>query len=117
MAAMTIGQAIVIVALLATSYGANPSQMNCMVNGESSYDPMAVNGDHKGWAQYRHPAQGESIWTLLSGMAMRDPAFAHAEYVRTHNDPHDPIAAAAVMAWAIQNGYGKWWSTWDICGG
>ena len=112
---MSVGQAIVIVALLATMYGADPVQMNCMVKGESDYDAQAVNGDHLGWSQYRHPAEGESIWTLLSGMAMRDSAFAHAEYVRAHDDPHDPIAAAAVMAWAIAHGYGEWWSTFKMC--
>ena len=110
---MTVGQVAVITALFAIMYRA--PQMDCMVYKESSYRAQAVNGPHRGAAQFRHPEQGESIWDLLAGMAVRDPGFMHGPYVREHWDPHDPIAALAVMGWAIQNGYGEWWSTWEMC--
>ena len=112
---MTVGQAVAIVAILAQVYGT--PQMPCMIHAESDYRVTATNGDHKGAAQYRHPEQGESIWDLLAGMAVRDPAFLHRDYVLAHWTPEDLISAVTVMGWAIKNGYGEWWSTWTMCGG
>jgi soluble lytic murein transglycosylase-like protein len=67
---MTIGQAIVTVALLAQMYGVDPALMQCIVERESNYATGAVNGPCVGLAQWNpdtrawlaEKAAGDSGW-------------------------------------------------------
>lgn len=107
---MTVGQVIVVIALLASCYGAPVQTMDCVVYAESSYQVDAINGIHVGLGQYR-----PDTWDWFVFMALDDPLFMHADIVRANPNPEDPVVALAIMAWAIANGYGEHWSTWSRC--
>jgi hypothetical protein len=109
---VTIGQVIVVIALMAQVYGAPAARMDCVVGAESSYQVDATNGIHRGLGQYRPDTFD---WFVF--MALQDPLFVHAEIVRANPDPADPVVALAIMAWAMAHGYGEHWSTWTLCGG
>lgn len=104
---MTVGQVAVMVSLLAQIYAVSPSQLQCMVYAESSFDVAAVNGVYVGLAQWRPETM---VW--LDGKAQNDPLWLHRHMTM---DASDPVYAVSLMAWAIRNGYGEHWSTWGRC--
>lgn len=70
---------------------ANARKLDCMIRGESSWDPYARSGPYLGLAQFDPPTWMETP----QGRAGR---------VRT-----DPYAAIDAMAWGVVNlGYGRW---------
>ena len=103
---MTVGQAIVTVAILATMYGVDPALMGCIVYRESSYNIASQNGIHTGLAQWNPDTRD---W--LAGKAASDPAWMHG------NIAAGPVQDVALAAWAIGRGYGSHWATFAGCGG
>ena len=107
---MTVGQVIATLLVVAQMYLVSPTQFDCMVYQESSYNVEAVNGIHVGLGQY-HPDSFD--WFVA--MALDDPLFLHADVVRANPEPSDPIVSLLVMAWCLKNGYGEHWSTYEMC--
>jgi hypothetical protein len=111
---MSAGQVIVLISLMAHVYGADPVAFDCMVYGESSYNPAAVNGPHYGLGQFLDDEEpGLSTWDWMAEMALEDPLFLHGYLLA--NGPTDPVAALSLMAWALKNGYGEHWQTYEMC--
>lgn len=102
---MTIGEIIVIVSLLARMYGVSPALMDCIAYRESSYNATAVNGVHTGVMQWN-----PSTLEWLSEKAANDPLWMHG-----YMDSSEPVYQIALSAWAVSEGYGEHWSTWDMC--
>ena len=103
---VTIGQAIVTVALLAQMYGVDPALLDCIVYRESSYNVASQNGIHTGLAQW-NPSTRE--W--LAGKAATDPLWLHG------NIGAGPVQDVALAAFWMARGMGPHWSTWELCGG
>lgn len=104
---MSASQVVVLVSLLARIYSVPEAQMQCMVYRESSYNVEAINGVHIGLAQFR-----PETLTWMAGMASDDPLFLHSHMTPSAGDP---VYSLALMAWAMRNGYGEHWSTWELC--
>ena len=92
---MTAGQVVAVVALLAQMYGVDPALMDCMVYRESSYNVAAVNGIHRGPAQWNPNTRD---W--LDGKAREDALWLHGDIGQ------GPVYDLALMAWAVSEGYG-----------
>lgn len=103
---MTVGQVIVTVALLAQCYGVDPALMQCITYRESSYNVNATNGVHTGLVQWRPETRA---W--LAEKAQADPLWLHGGI------GEGPVQDVALAAWAVSEGYGRHWSTWEGCGG
>lgn len=103
---MTAGQVIVTVALLAQMYGVDPALMDCIAYRESSYNVNAVNGIHAGLVQWNPDTRA---W--LTEKAQADECWLHGGI------GEGPVQDVALAAWAIAEGYGTHWATYEGCGG
>jgi soluble lytic murein transglycosylase-like protein len=103
---MTTGQVIVTVALLSRIYGVDPAVMDCIAYRESSYNVNAVNGIHAGLVQWNPDTRA---W--LAEMAALDDGWLHG------NIGEGPVQDVALASWAIAEGYGSHWATYEGCGG
>ena len=102
---MTAGQVIVTVALLSRMYGVDPAVMDCIAYRESTYNVNAVNGIHQGVMQWN-----PSTLAWLGGKAQEDPLWLHGGAGGT-------VYEIALAAWAVSEGYGSHWATYEGCGG
>lgn len=102
---MSIGQVIVTIVLLAQVYGVDPGLLDCMAHRESEYSTTAVNGVHTGVMQWN-----PETLRWLGEKAQGDPLWLHG-----HMDPGETVYQIALAAWAIKNGYGEHWATWEVC--
>ena len=110
---MSAGQVVALIAIVTTMYlPARPQLMSCMVYKESSYKPGAVNGIHRGLGQYN-----PDTWEWFVEMALADPLFIHADVVRENPSQDDPVVALLIMGWAIRQGHGNHWATYETCKG
>ena len=103
---MTAGQVIVTVALFAQMYQVPEPLMQCVVYRESSYNVNAVNGIHAGLVQWNPDTRA---W--LAEMAALDDGWLHG------NIGEGPVQDVALASWAIAEGYGSHWATYEGCGG
>lgn len=102
---MSVGAVIVTIRLLAGLYGVDPALMQCIVERESSYNVAAQNGECVGLVQWR-----PSTRTWLAGKAQEDPLWLHGGAGGT-------VYEIALAAWAVSEGYGSHWATYEGCGG
>ena len=107
---MSVRLILLIIVLVAPMYGTDPMQVACIIHAESDFDVYAVNGIHVGLAQF-----APDTFEWLVGLALRDPGFLHAEVVRLYPSQADPVQNVIMLSWAIANGYGPHWSTWEEC--
>lgn len=102
---MSIHELVMLTALLANLFGADPGRAQCVVYHESRYVVDAVNGEHLGLAQFKIETMRwglEQMGIDWDWEAMGDP--------RLH-----PPTALAVMAYLMGRGYTHWWSTYRMC--
>ena len=102
--AVTAGAVIVMVRLLASLYQADPALLDCIVAHESDYAIGAQNGVNEGLCQWNPDTRD---W--LAGKAAGDSAWLHGDIGA------GPVFDVALAAWAIRNGFGAHWSTWELC--
>jgi hypothetical protein len=102
---MSVAQ-VIIIRLLAGIYAVDADMMQCMIAAESDYQAAAVNGPCVGLAQ-GHP--DTRAW--LSEKEREDSGWLHGGI--GEGDVYD----LALMAWAIRNGFGNHWATFEGCGG
>jgi hypothetical protein len=103
---VTPGQVIAIIALLGQIYSVDAGLLDCMIHAESDYRTDAVNGECVGLAQW-HPET--KAW--LGEKAREDSGWMHGDI--GEGDVYD----LALTAWAVRNGYGDHWATFEMCGG
>jgi len=93
----------------ATYYGVDPTQVNCMVQAESEWNPNARRHDDGGPGI---DAVGLAQFHLESWRHLRRAIGAPETDRRL-----DPVESLATMCWALAQGdtYSKWWTSYDGC--
>jgi hypothetical protein len=98
----------------ASAYGSDAGLLSRIAKLESGYDPNAVNNWDSN-AKAGHPSQGlfQFIPSTFSAYARQARAANPAAWRGVQMNIRDPKAQALATAWAIANGHGSAWATYD----